>query len=215
MDMSTRTYSLLEIKSVNEDSRTIRGLATTPSTDRMGDIIEPLGVKFSNPMPLLWQHKADKPVGLATFDKPTKAGIGFEAQLARIDEPGALKDRIDEAWQSIKARLVRGVSIGFKPIEYSFIDGGGVRFVESEVLELSLVTIPANQDATITNVKSIDAELSAANGKAQPADPPPGATGPQKPARRVKPTMAKRTIGEQISSMEATRQSKASRLSEI
>jgi len=215
MDMSRgRAYSLLEIKSVNEDTHTIRGMATTPSTDRMGDIIEPLGVKFSNPMPLLWQHKSDKPVGLATFDKPIKGGIGFEAQLASVSEPGTLKDRIDEAWQSLKAGLVRGVSVGFRPIEYSFIDGGGVRYVESEVLELSLVTIPANVDATITSIKSIDADLRAANGTAQSADSQPGASGKAKPVQRAK-TMSKRTIGEQIAAFEATRQAKSARLSEI
>jgi HK97 family phage major capsid protein/HK97 family phage prohead protease len=214
MDVSTRAYSLLEIKSVNEESRTIRGMATTPSTDRQGDIIEPLGVKFANPLPLLWQHKSDKPVGLATFDKPSKAGIGFSASLAAISEPGTLKDRIDEAWQSLKAGLVRGVSVGFKPIEYSFIDGGGVRFVESEVLELSLVTIPANVDATITSIKSIDADLRAANGKPQAADPQPGASGKSKPVQRGK-NMSKRTINEQITAFEGTRQAKSARLSEI
>jgi len=40
MDVSNRAYSLIEIKSVNEESRVIRGVATTPSTDRMGDVIE-------------------------------------------------------------------------------------------------------------------------------------------------------------------------------
>jgi HK97 family phage major capsid protein/HK97 family phage prohead protease len=215
MDMSTRAYSVLEIKSVNEEARVIRGVATTPSTDRMGDIIEPLGVQFSNPMPLLWQHKSDKPVGLATFDKPTAKGIGFEASLAKINEPGTLKDRVDEAWQSLKLGLVRGVSIGFRPIEYSFIDNGGVRFVETEVMELSLVTIPANQDATIQVIKSIDADMRAAKGNAQSVDPQPGATGkPKLPVQRAKP-MAKKTISEQIAAFEATRQAKSARLSEI
>ena len=216
MDMSTRAYSVIEIKSVNEESRVIRGVATTPNTDRMGDIIEPLGVKFANPMPLLWQHQTDKPVGTAKFDKPTAKGIDFEASLAKVDEPGTLKDRVDEAWQSVKLGLVRAVSIGFRPIEYSFIDNGGVRFVETEVMELSLVTIPANQDATIQVIKSIDAGLRAANGKAQPADPQPGATGkPKLTVQRAKPMATKRTISEQIAAFEATRQAKSARLSEI
>jgi HK97 family phage major capsid protein/HK97 family phage prohead protease len=215
MDVATRAYSVLDIKSVNEESRTIRGIATTPSTDRMGDVVEPLGVKFSNPMPLLWQHKSDKPVGLATFEKPTKAGIEFEASLAKVSEPGALKDRIDEAWQSVKHGLVRGVSIGFRPIEYAFMDkGSGIRFSETEVMELSLVTIPANQDATINLIKSIDTGVRAANGNAQSGDEPsPGATGKPKPVPRAKP-MSK-TIAEQISAFEATRQAKSARINEI
>jgi hypothetical protein len=50
----------------------------------MGDIVEPLGVKFKNPMPLLHQHDSEKPVGTVKFDKPTKDGITFTAQLPVI-----------------------------------------------------------------------------------------------------------------------------------
>lgn len=153
--MNNRAYSRLEIKTVDEEKRVIRGVATTPSVDRVGDIIDPLGVKFENPLPLLWQHEHDKPIGSVKFDKPTKAGIEFEAEIASTNEPGTLKDRLDEAWQSIKMGLVRAVSIGFRAIEYAFMDSGGVRFVETEVYELSAVTIPANADALITEIKSI------------------------------------------------------------
>jgi HK97 family phage major capsid protein/HK97 family phage prohead protease len=159
-----RAYSILEVKGIDEDSRVIRGVATSPEPDRVGDIVEPLGVEFKNPMPLLWQHKSDKPVGLVKFDKPSKKGITFEASLPVIEEPGALKDRVDEAWQSVKAGLVRAVSIGFRALERSLMEDGGFRFIRTEVLELSLVTIPANAHATITSIKAIDAELRAQNG---------------------------------------------------
>jgi HK97 family phage prohead protease len=168
-----RAYSLLTVKAVEDDQRVIRGTATTPRPDRVGDVVEPLGVKFKNPMPLLWQHQADKPVGTVKFDKPTKDGITFEAKLADISEPGTLKDRIDEAWQSVKAGLVRAVSIGFRSLEHSFIEGtGGIRFIESEVLELSLVTIPANADATITSIKQFDVGAPASEEIQQPAAAP-------------------------------------------
>jgi HK97 family phage prohead protease len=177
-----RAYSVLEIKAVDEDARIIRGVATTPEPDRMGDIVEPLGVEFKNPLPLLWQHKADQPVGSVRFDKPTKTGITFEAKLAKLDEPGKLKDRLDEAWQSVKMELVKAVSIGFRAIEYAFIDGtGGVRFTKTEVMELSLVTIPANSSATITAIKQFDIGAPAPTEIQRPA---PAATG--KKARVVK-----------------------------
>jgi HK97 family phage prohead protease len=175
--MLNRAYSLLEVKGVDDEQRIIRGTATTPEPDRVGDIVEPLGVKFKNPMPLLWQHRSDAPVGTVKFDKPTKDGITFEARLPKIDEPGNLKDRVDEAWQSVKAQLVRAVSIGFRALEYTRLEGGGLRFVESEVMELSLVTIPANAQATITQIKSFDAELLAASGKEQDGDEIPGGGG--------------------------------------
>ena len=118
-----------------------------------------MGVKFDNPLPLLWQHRSDAPVGSVTFDKPTSKGIEFTAQLPTIEEPGPLKDRVDTAWGEIKAGLVRGVSVGFRALEHSVMDDGGIRFIESEVLELSLVTIPANADATIQTIKSFDTGL--------------------------------------------------------
>lgn len=157
MDMTSRAYSGIEVKSINEERRIIKGIATTPATDRVGDIVESKGITFKNPLPFLWQHDHGKPIGTVKFSKPTDAGIEFEAEMPVIEEAGTLKDRIDEAWQSIKLGLVRAVSIGFRPIEYSFMDEGGMRFTSSEVFELSAVTIPANAQAIISSVgKSLD-----------------------------------------------------------
>lgn len=153
---TNRAYSLLEIKAVDDGERVIKGLATSPVPDRYGDIVEPLGVKFQNPLPFLWQHQHDKPIGHVVFDKPTAKGITFTATLPKIEEAGPLKELVDMAWQSIKEKLVRGVSIGFRSLEYAYIDGGGIHFNEIEVYELSAVTVPAHQDATIQSIKSLD-----------------------------------------------------------
>lgn len=216
-----RAYSILAIKAVDDEERVIRGIATTPDPDRVGDIVDPMGVAFTNPMPLLWQHDHKSPVGTVTFDKPTKTGITFEARLPKVAEAGALRDRIDEAWQSVKLGLVRAVSIGFRALEYSFMDDGGIRFMKSEVYELSLVTIPANADATITAIKSIDAPLLAALGKEpKAADRPvhPGASGKTTKTVNLRPKEAitmKKTIAEQISAFEATRQAKSAEMDQI
>lgn len=151
-----RAYSVLQVKAVNDEQRVITGWATTPEPDRVGDVVEPLGAKFAAEIPLLWQHRHDSPVGIARFGKPTKKGIPFEAALPLIEEAGILKDLVDMAWQSVKARLVRGVSIGFRALEYAYMDGGGVRFMETEIMELSLVSVPANASATIQTIKAMD-----------------------------------------------------------
>lgn len=212
-----RAYSILEVKAVDDDKRIITGIATTPTPDRMGDIVEPLGIEYTNPMPLLWQHRSSEPVGQVTFRKPTKDGVQFEARMPKVDEPGTLKDRIDEAWQSVKLGLVRAVSIGFRSLENSFMKEGGIRFIRSEVLELSLVTIPAQAEATIQTIKSIDAPLLAASGIGIEDRPkPPGVTGKTKPVRAQEgKRMAKKTIAEQISAFEATRQAKAAEMDAI
>jgi len=57
-----RAYSLLTIKSVDDEQRVITGMATTPATDRSGDIVEPGGAEFKLPIPLLWQHNSREPI---------------------------------------------------------------------------------------------------------------------------------------------------------
>lgn len=159
-----RAYSLLEIKSADDDARVITGIASTPTPDRYDDIVEPKGAKYALPMPLLWQHQHASPVGHVEFAELTDEGIPFRATIARVDEPGNLKDRLDEAWQSVKAKLVRAVSIGFRPLEHSYMENGGVRYLSWEWIELSLVTIPANAEATINTIRSIDTTTRAALG---------------------------------------------------
>jgi HK97 family phage prohead protease len=215
--MQNRAYSVLQIKSINEDMRIIRGTATTPEPDRMGDIVEPLGVSFKNPLPLLWQHKHDQPVGEVRFDKPTKKGIEFTAKLAKSDTPGTLKDRLDEAWESIKIGLVKAVSIGFKAIEFSFLkETDGIHFLKTEVWELSLVTIPANTQANISAIKAVDSEALAASGHEsaeleRPQRKRPGVAGKQ--ATRLEPKM--KTIAEQIAAVEAKRAANCARMDEL
>jgi len=149
-------YSLLQVKELNEDRREISGFATTPEPDRVGDIVDPMGAKFMDSIPLLWQHRHDSPIGKAFLNKPTKNGIKYRANVAKVDEDGPLKSMLDMAWQSIKAGLVPGVSIGFRPLKYDFMSEGGIRFTEYEIYELSAVTIPANASATIQTIKAMD-----------------------------------------------------------
>lgn len=155
MEQVQRAYSLFEVKAMDGGRRTFKGWATTPSVDRVGDTINPLGVSFKNPMALLHQHQHDMPIGLVKFGTPTKKGIEFDAEVPEIEEPGLLKDRIDMAWGEIKYGLVRAVSIGFRPLKYAFKDDGGIDYQEIEVYELSSVTVPALPDAVITQVRSM------------------------------------------------------------
>src|SRR5262245_60700789 len=105
-----RAYSVLRIKAADAEQRIITGVASTPEPDRLGDIVEPLGISYKNPVPLLLYHNTTKPVGQVRFFPPTAEGLEFEASLPTIDEPGTLRDRVEEAWQSIKTGLLAGVS---------------------------------------------------------------------------------------------------------
>jgi HK97 family phage prohead protease len=210
--MLNRAYSTFEIKSVDEEHRVIRGIATTPSPDRVGDIVEPSGAEFKLPLPLLWQHNSSQPIGHVVEAKVTKNGIEVVAKLVKIDEAGNLKDRLDEAWQSIKSGLVRGFSIGFKSLEDADIKGTyGVRFIKWLWLELSAVTIPANGDCSIQAIKSVDQDRRAALGE-KPAAPvrafkPSAGVAAINPQRK-----SMSTIKERIKAFEATRQAKAAEM---
>jgi HK97 family phage major capsid protein/HK97 family phage prohead protease len=149
-----RAYAVLDVKSVDLDARIIEGYATTPTTDRNGDVVDPSGAEFTLPMPLLWQHDVTQPIGEVTAATVTPAGIHITAKFATVDEPGTLRDRLDEAWQSVKARLVRGLSIGFKPIETKRRPTGGYDIKRWMWAECSAVTVPMNVAATITSIKS-------------------------------------------------------------
>ena len=168
--MLKRAYSVLTIKAMNDDDRIIEGIATTPSTDRYGDVVEPKGAEFTLPIPFLWQHDASKPIGHVTKAKATKDGIDVTVKLVTpgADAPQAWADRLNSAWADMKSGLVRGLSIGFTSIEHTYIEGTyGIHFLKWAWLELSGVTIAANADASITAIKRIDTQLLTASGLTQ------------------------------------------------
>lgn len=155
-DKHFRAYSLLETKEWDSNKRVITGIATSPAVDRVGDVIEMEGVHVAPDIPLFLYHDSTKTVGRAKLGKPSKKGIPFEATLPKIAEAGALKDRVEEAEQMVRYGLITAVSIGFRAIEYSFIENGGIRFTECEVMELSLVPVPAQSEAVIQGIKGAD-----------------------------------------------------------
>lgn len=196
--------SLLKVKAVNEETREITGIATTPTPDRYGDIVMPEGAEFQLPIPLLWQHDHQSPIGEVTSAKVTAEGIEIKATLAKADAPSQLAARLEEAWQSIRLGLVKGLSIGFRPIEYAYIDEGGIRFTRWEWYELSVVTVPANAEGTISTVKSIDEKLRAASGREQPESKSKNTAGAT--AKKINPIKGKQmNIAEQIKSFETKR----------
>ena len=208
--MTNRAYSLLEIKAVDEDQRILEGVATTPKTDRMDDVVEPDGAVFKTPLPFLWQHDSRSPIGQVTKAKVSEEGISVRVQLARTNEPGTLKDRLDEAWQAIKIGLVRGLSIGFKAIETTDIKGTfGQRFVKWEWLELSAVTIPANADATIQTIKQFDTgAVTSSRPVVRFNSPGASGHGPRQNGGNV-------LIADQVKSLEASRAAKHAQRMEI
>ena len=210
--LDSHACSLLTLKSFDEQRRTFRGIASTVQPDRMEDVVEPRGAEFALPLPFLHQHDAKRPIGKITAARVTDHGIEVDGFVENVAEPPALKERLDVAWAEMKSGLVAGLSIGFRGKEYERIkDSTGLRFKRWEWLELSLVTIPANSQASIHAIKSIDQRARATSGTPAPlAKPRPGASGDPPPRSR---TM--KSFQEQIAEFGETRQEKQARLTEI
>src|SRR4030095_1485863 len=189
-----------------------------PTPDHGDDVLDPLGAKFTLPMPFLWQHgkgTIKDPIGWITAAAPGKEGIPIKGRVARIDEPQSLKDDIDRAWWLMKSGLVRGRSVGWQPIDAKPRGNNfGVHATTWNWHELSAVAIPMNSEATIISIKSADEPfLRAASGepagrKVVRLKPSPGAAG--NAIMKGKPV--KMTYKEHIAAMEASRQAKAARM---
>lgn len=167
----TKAYSVMTVKSYteNEDERIIKGIASTPKPDRDNDIVDSKGATFTLPLPLLWQHDSNSPIGEVIEATVTDKGIEFTARIAKIEELGNLKNRIDDAWHSIKSGLVKCISVGFKALDYEYIkDSYGLHIKSWELYEISVVTIPANSDAIINSVKQIKKAFSDADTETSP-----------------------------------------------
>ena len=204
-----RAHSLFEIKSVDEDQRILEGFTSTPTPDRGGDVLVPKGATFKLPLPLLWQHRGDQPIGKVLSAKVTDEGIWIKAQIAK----GVLPF-IEDSWQLIKAGLVSGFSVGWKPLEAPKVIGDAFHFSKWLWAETSVVTIPMNAEASIALIKSLDVDPLAALGPvAVPVSPAGVAALPvrygRKDARRMK------TYTDQITDLSNQRAANEARLGEI
>lgn len=159
-------YTFLKLSSIDAEARVITGIASTPTPDRDGDVINPKGLRFKSPLPLLLHHDTRMPVGTVVFKSPRESGIEFVAHIPKVTEPGIVKDRTDEAFHSAKYGLITGASIRFlaRRDKVRQNKSGGLDIDEAEVVEMSMVTIPCNPDAGISGVKSLFHPVDPASG---------------------------------------------------
>lgn len=153
-------YCTLEVKSFGEGKQgVIRGRLSHIAADREGDVIVPKGLKFRLPIPLRHEHMRN--VGHIYAAEVTDNYLDIEAQLADPDEAQSeqIRERLLAAWDSVRLGLARGLSVGIIPIKSEPTGKGyGRKYLEAELIEGSIVEIPANAKATISVVKSFAAK---------------------------------------------------------
>ena len=107
---------------------------------------------------ILWQHFSDEPIGMPEEIMENEDGLFIRARLPKEDT--LVKGRVIP---QIKVGSIRTMSIGFRiPPGGAEVDADGIRRLKQiELLEVSLVTFPANPQARVTGFKSVTPFLKA------------------------------------------------------
>lgn len=127
--------------------RQIRVICSTPTPDRVDDVLEPNGCQLDNynknPI-VLADHDPSKPIGRAAV------AIEDDQVTAIIDfAPEGISAKADEYCGLAKAGVLGAVSVGFRALDWEPIKEGGYRFIKWELMELSLVAVPCNPEALV------------------------------------------------------------------
>jgi HK97 family phage prohead protease len=146
---------------VLDENRMTRFVASSNRIDRYGDIIEQdwdLADFWRNPV-FLWSHNSwGVPIG---WVREFEVSGDRSETVARVEfAPKGHDEFVDKLAAAVNLRLIRAVSVGFVPVEMEdrLDEKGrwdGYRFLRSQLIELSLCTVPANPDA-LGLAKSID-----------------------------------------------------------
>jgi HK97 family phage major capsid protein/HK97 family phage prohead protease len=114
--------------------------------DRYGDTIDASGWDLrtftTNPI-ALFNHDSKFPIGRWENVRVERGALKGKLVLA---EEGT-SARIDEVIRLARQGILRAVSVGFTPVEQEPLPKKGIRYKRAELMETSLVSIPANPNA--------------------------------------------------------------------
>lgn len=148
----------LEVRSINGNTGEFEGYASVfdvvdsyTTAMKRGAFAESLkNWQSLNRYPaMLWQHKTDEPIGIYTHMQEDAKGLLVKGRLLVNDD--ALAKR---AYAHLKAGSINGLSVGFVTESETYDEKSGVLILNKvNLMEVSLVTFPANKSATITNIR--------------------------------------------------------------
>ena len=132
----------------------IKGSASTNALDRAGDVIEcdawtKGGLdNFKNNPVILFNHNYDRPIGRAKEIGVSENGLELTARISK--SAGEIKDLIKDG-------VLGAFSVGFKVKDADYIsETDGYKIKDAELFEVSVVSVPCNQNAVFSVAKSFD-----------------------------------------------------------
>ena len=137
-----------ETKQLDEDGNVFRFIISTENPDRDKDVIRVNGWHFENynknPVVLFGHNYRALPVAVGS--QPSVEGAKV---LSNADFAASRVDVFAETVrQYVKAKVLRASSVGFDPLKWMYNEERrGYDFVEHELLEWSIVPVPANAEA--------------------------------------------------------------------
>jgi HK97 family phage prohead protease/N4-gp56 family major capsid protein len=142
-----------ELQSEGDDSITISGYASTTDVDRHGDVVTSTawaqGLKnyLKNPI-ILAYHDHSQPVGRMIEHKVDNTGLWVKARISQAS---------GNVYKLIKDGILSAFSIGFKIVDAEYNQATELFMVkELELHEISVVSIPANQNTLFNLSKAFE-----------------------------------------------------------
>lgn len=128
-------------------------VASTNSVDRHGEVVDNNGWELKafkkNPV-ILWAHDHSEPA-IGVSKKTWIEGTGKKAKLMIQPLLHDVTEKARAVKQLVEMGIINSLSVGFKPLE----SPDGVTFTKNELLEVSMVNVPANADAMMMAYKSL------------------------------------------------------------
>lgn len=146
---AVRAYLTCEtVEKTADDSRTVRFVISTDAIDRQRDVIAQGGWQvdnyLKNPVVLFSHDYNALPVARATSLAVHGNKLVAEAQFVEKD----IYPFAETVYQMVKHGYLRATSVGFAPKKFSYnSERSGVDYAEQELLEFSIVPVPANPEA--------------------------------------------------------------------
>lgn len=154
----------MEIKLDGDSRNKISGLASTfGNIDQTGDVIERGAfekclkrcAQTGRKIVMLDHHKMDSPVGVWENLEETDKGLECNGRFTMsVQRAAELRDLVADG-------AIDGLSIGFRAVDYYMDRDTGVRYLtEIDLREISLVSMPANEEARVMGLKSLAPAIS-------------------------------------------------------